>query len=195
LLNLTGMEQLEVYIQSSFQTEATEAQTISSFFQPRSLKKGEFLFRSGRPCNAMAFLAEGLIRIYLEVGDKEVTQWILTKDYFTTDLSSFVMGKPGRWNMQALEDSDIWVIQKEDYQKLATVVPRWIEFERMLLIHCFVYMEERVFNLLSMSAEERFQQLLIQQPDLFNKVPLQYLASMMGMTPETLSRLRKKMLT
>ncbi len=189
------MEQLEVFIQSSFQTEATEAQTISSFFQPRTLKKGEFLFRAGRPCNAMAFLAAGLIRIYLEAGDKEVTQWILTKDYFTTDLSSFVMGKPGRWNMQAIEDAEIWVIQKEDYQKLAAAVPRWIEFERMLLIHCFVYMEERVFNLLSMSAEERFQQLFIQQPDLFNKVPLQYLASMMGMTPETLSRLRKKMLT
>lgn len=189
------MEQLQVYIQSSFQTEVTEAETISSFFQPRDLKKGEFLFRAGRPCNAMAFLASGLIRIFLEAGDKEVTQWILTKDYFTTDLSSFVMDKPGRWNMQALEDCEIWVIQKEDYRKLAQAVPRWIEFERMLLIHCFVYMEERVFNFISMSAEERFQQLFIQQPDLFNKVPLQYLASMMGMTPETLSRLRKKQLT
>jgi CRP/FNR family transcriptional regulator, anaerobic regulatory protein len=189
------MQQLNDYIRTSFQTEVAEAESISSFFHHQLLKKGEFLIRAGRPCDCFAFVASGLIRIYLEVDDREVTQWIVTKNYFTTDLSSFILNKPGRWNMQALEDSDIWVIQKEDYQKLASVVPRWVEFERLLLIHCFVYLEERVLSHLYMTAEERFHHLFTLEPALFNKVPLQYLASMLGMTPETLSRLRKKRLT
>jgi CRP-like cAMP-binding protein len=188
------MQQLNDYIRTSFNTEVTEAEHISQYFHPQLLRKGDFLMKAGRVCDRMAFVASGLIRIFMEAGDKEVTQWIVTKNYFTTDLSSFMLSKPGRFNMQALEDSEIWVIEQDDYRRMAKAVPRWVEFERLLLIHCFIYMEERIFSHLCMSAEERFQQLFIQQPDLFNQVPLQYLASMLGMTPETLSRMRKKML-
>lgn len=188
------MQQLNDYIRTSFNTEVTEAEKISQYFRPQLLRKGEFLMKAGRICDRMAFVASGLIRIFLEAGDKEVTQWIVTQNYFTTDLSSFMLLKPGRWNMQALEDSDIWVIEREDYRQMAKAIPRWVEFERLLLIHCFIYLEERVFSHLYMSAEERFQQFFAQQPELFNQVPLQYLASMLGMTPETLSRMRKKAL-
>ena len=130
------MQQLHDYIRTSFNTEVAEAESISRFFQPQLLRKGEFLLRAGRICDRMAFVSSGLIRIFLDTGDKEVTQWIVTKNYFTTDLSSF-MSKPGRWNMQALEDSEVWVIGAEDYRQTARTVPRWVEFERLLLIHCF----------------------------------------------------------
>ena len=189
------MHQLTEYIRTSFDTELSEANIISSYFHPELLRKGDFFLRSGRPCDRMAVVATGLIRIFLQMEDREVTQWISSKNYFTTDLSSFMFHKPARWNMQALEESEIWVIHTDDYQKLATVVPRWKAFENLLLIHCFVTLEERIFSHLYMTAEERFQHLLIQQPELFNQVPLQYLASMLGMTPETLSRMRKKNLT
>lgn len=192
---LPGMQQLNDYIRTSFNTEVAEAESISNYFQPQLLRKGDYLLRSGRVCDFMAFLASGMIRIFVNTGDKEVTQWISTRNYFITDLSSFMLAKPGRWNMQALEDCEIWVVDRAGYQQMSGAIPRWIEFERMLLIHCFINLEERIFSHLYMSAEERFQQLFLQQPELFNQVPLQYLASMMGMTPETLSRMRKKALS
>ena len=189
------MQQLLDYIQTSFHTEVAEAESISHYFHPRLLKKGDYFLRAGRICDRMAFLSSGLIRIFVDAGGKEVTQWIVTKDYFTTDLSSFMLSKPGRWNMTALEDSHVWVIEREDYRRMAQAIPRWLEFERLLLINCFIYLEERIFSHLYMSAEERYQQLFNQHPELFNQVPLQYLASMLGMTPETLSRMRKKQLS
>jgi CRP-like cAMP-binding protein len=192
---IVGMQMLAEYIQSCFNADPSEAETIGSYFHPQLLQKGDFFLRSGRPCDHFAFIVSGLIRIFVNMDDREVTQWIGTKNYFTTDLSSFMYRKPARWNMQALADSEIWVIHIDDYQKLGTVVPRWKEFENLLLIQCFVTLEERIFAHLCMTAEERFQRLFIQQPELFNQVPLQYLASMMGMTPETLSRMRKKHLS
>jgi CRP-like cAMP-binding protein len=74
-------------------------------------------------------------------------------------------------------------------------VPKWNEFERLFIGKYFVIMESRVFDLISKPAEERYQQLFDQNRELFNQVPLQYLASMLGMTPETFSRIRKKMVS
>ncbi|HEY1033150.1 MAG TPA: cyclic nucleotide-binding protein, partial [Flavipsychrobacter sp.] len=77
---------------------------------------------------------------------------------------------------------------------LGESIPEWHKLEKLFIAKCFIILEERVNSHLFMTAEERFQQLLSLQPDLFNQVPLQYLASMLGMTPETMSRLRKKSL-
>jgi CRP-like cAMP-binding protein len=74
-------------------------------------------------------------------------------------------------------------------------VPKWNEFEKMFISKCFVVMESRIFDLISLSAEERYTKLFDQHRELFNQVPLQYLASMLGMTPETFSRIRKKMIS
>ena len=189
------MQMLQEHIQAYFHTEPAEAETISSYFHYEQLQKGDYFLRTGRPCDRLAFVASGMIRLFIRMEDKEVTQWITTRNYFTTDLSAFMFSKPARWNMQALVDSEVWVIHISDYQKLVNVVPRWKEFENLLLINCFVTLEERIFAHLYMTAEERFQHLFIQQPELFNQVPLQYLASMLGMTPETLSRMRKKHLS
>jgi hypothetical protein len=74
-------------------------------------------------------------------------------------------------------------------------LPKWNELDKIFITKCFTILEERIFSHLYMTAEERFHQLFKQHPELFNQVPLQYLASMLGMTPETLSRLRKKQLS
>ena len=86
----------------------------------------------------------------------------------------------------------MYTIDQGDYKNIGRIVPNWHELEKLFIARCFIYIEERIFSLLSLSSEERYKWLFEQQRDLFNQVPLQYLASMLGMTPETLSRIRRK---
>lgn len=127
--------------------------------------------------------------------EKEITKWISTKGFFIVDLASFVFSQPSRWNIQALTDCELYVIDSTDYQKLIEIVPKWLELEKLFIAKCFTTLEDRVLQHLAMSAEERYNQLFQFNKELFNIVPLQYLASMLGMAPETLSRLRKKNMT
>ncbi|MGS0527187.1 Crp/Fnr family transcriptional regulator [Zobellia nedashkovskayae] len=105
---------------------------------------------------------------------------------------SFSFKQRARWNIQALTDCELYTINKENYALLNSVVPNWAEMEKQFIAGCFVQLEERVFSHLSLSAEERYNQLFENNKALFNQVPLQYLASMLGMSPETFSRIRNK---
>lgn len=142
----------------------------------------------------LSFVQNGLMRVYVDEEDKEVTQWISSKGHFITDLSSFVFKSESRWNIQALVDSEIYTISSEDYEKLGEVIPKWHVLEKLFIVRCFGLMEDRIYTHLSMTAEERYQFFFENNKELFNQVPLKYIASMLGMTPETFSRVRKKQL-
>lgn len=188
------MTELQQYIQKLFDTDETALTTIASKFVPKQIKKGDYLLKQGRQCAQLSFIQSGLVRIYATVEDKEVTQWISTPGYFVTDLASFIFNTPARWNLQALTDGELYTIAKEDYDELGNIVAEWHKLEKLFIAKCFIILEERVNSHLFMTAEERYNKLLEQQPELFNQVPLQYLSSMLGMTPETFSRIRKKQL-
>lgn len=186
------MSELEKYIQTYFGVSNEDLQKISTFFKPAILKKKDYFLKTGRYCDKLGFIQTGIIREFVIVGDKEVTKWISTGGYFVVDLSSFVFHQPARWNIQALTDCELFVIDQKDYQQIGQVIGQWKELEKLFIAKCFTVLEDRILSHLSMTAEERYNQLFHFNQELFNQVPLQYLASMLGMTPETLSRLRKK---
>lgn len=188
------MQELVNYISKSFNVSANGLDEVLQDFRLVVLQKGDYFTRSGAACNKLGFVKSGLARVFLEVDDKEVTQWISTSGYFITDLSSFVFQTPSRWNIQAFTKCEALVIDRNAYYAMLTKFPIWGEIDRLLIAKCFTMMEERIFSHLYMTAEERYNHLFGLHPELFNMVPLQYLASMLGMTPETLSRLRKKQL-
>ncbi len=185
------MTELENYILTNFGVTNEDLKKISSFFKPTTLKKGEYFLKTGRYSNRLGFVQTGIVREFVFINNKEVTKWISTKGYFVVDLSSFVFQQTARWNIQALTDCELYVINNKEYQKIGQVIPRWKELEKLFIAKCFTVLEDRVLQHLSMTAEERYNQLFNFNKELFSQVPLQYLASMLGMTPETLSRIRK----
>jgi CRP-like cAMP-binding protein len=190
---LSAMTNLQQYIESYFGVvNPNSLETISSLFRRMSLAKGHYFLKTGRYCDKLGFVRSGLLRIFADTERKEVTQWISTQGYFVTDLSSFIFQAPARWNIQAMTDTEIYVIDQHDYKNIKNIVPQWLELEKLFLTKCFIMMEDRIFGLLSLSAEERYHLLFEQHSELFNQVPLRYLASMLGMTPETFSRIRNK---
>jgi len=186
------MNVIENYLKENFPLPAQTMKEVTEKFIREEIPKGDFYIKSGRPALKLGFIESGLVRIYAATYEKEVTQWISTPGYFITELSSFIFQNPARLHLQALEDCVIWSITKDDHQLLCKKFIEWNEVDKKFIAKCFVTLEDRIFSHLYMTAEERFKQLMDNQPELFNQVPLQYLASMLGMTPETLSRMRKK---
>lgn len=185
------MQDLEKYISSYFGVNEN-IEKVSSLFIESDLEKGEYFVKADQYCEKLSFVQSGYIRVFANVGDKEITQWISSKGQFLTELQSLIFKQRGRWNMQALTQCKLYTIHKENYKLLHEIVPNWPMMEKQFIADCFITLENRVFTHLSLSAEERYEQLFEFDKELFNQVPLHYLASMLGMSPETFSRIRKK---
>ncbi|WP_116126399.1 Crp/Fnr family transcriptional regulator [Lewinella sp. IMCC34183] len=177
-------------LQDYFELPPAELEHLSRKFSPLQLAKGEHFLRQGSYRPRMAFVRTGYLRILTEIHGKEVTQWIALPGYLVTDLAALVYDQPARFTITALTDCEMSVISAADYAGLAREIPGWSRAERGFLAHCFVTLENRVLSFLSMTARQRYESFFADHPELFNAVPLQYLASMLGMTPETLSRIR-----
>ncbi|NDC41881.1 MAG: Crp/Fnr family transcriptional regulator [Chitinophagia bacterium] len=186
------MQPLEQYIRGYFGITTHDVTGIIQCFEPVTVRKGDYFLKAGRYSDRLGFVQQGLVREFVAVGDKEVTKWICSPGYFAVDLASFMFGGLATSSFQALTDAELMVLGREAYQQLPQLVPGWPDLEKRFLGRCFTILEQRVVSLLSLTAEERYQQLFAHNSDLFNTVPLQYLASMLGMTPETLSRLRNR---
>lgn len=184
---------LKDHIKLFFGLGERELEKISTFFKPKSIVKGEYFLKTGQYADKLAFVKSGILREFIYCNDKEVTKWIATRGGFVVDLQSFVFNQSARWNIQALTDCELLVLEATDYNRLLEVIPNWPQIEKTFIAKCFVIMEERIVQHLSLSAEERYEKVFEYNSELFNQVPLKYLASMLGMTPETFSRIRNKL--
>lgn len=186
------MKNLEAHINSYFGVTNKNAQKIASLFTESNLKKGDYFVKQEQYCDKLSFIQDGFIRVFATSNNKETTQWISSKNYFITDIYSLIFKQRARWNIQALTDCKLYTIEKENYYNLNELVPNWSDIEKKLIASCFITLEDRVFGHLSLTAEERYHKFYNNNKDLFKAVPLQYIASMLGMSPETLSRIRRK---
>lgn len=186
---------LQNYLAAYFGLYESDAQKIVGWFQSETILKNEFFVRKGGNCHKLSFLKSGYIRIYDEHNGREITQWISSENDFVTEINSFYFGMPSRWNIQAISDCACYTISQKDYLRMSEEVANWNSLETKFIAKCFAVLENRVFSFISMTAEERYESLFLYKKELFNEVQLHYLASMLGMTPETLSRIRRKMIT
>ena len=186
------MTELETYIKSYFGVSENSLKNMALLFEETSLKRNDFFCQKNKPCSQLSFIKSGCLRVFNQTENKEVTQWVSMQGEFVTDLSSLIFNNPARWNIQAVTDCEFYTISKTNYADIAEHVPEWPTLEKLFLAKCFLTLEDRVYSFLSMSAEERYEMFINHKKQLFNQIPHHYIASMLGMTPETLSRIRKK---
>lgn len=169
-----------------------EIEILRSHFYEEELTQKEFFTQTGKYCQKLSLVKSGILRIYRLSDGKEITQWISTPNYFVTEISSFFFGQPSRLSIQALTNVEMLTIDKKSYSELSKKLPKWKEIEMQFIAKCFAMLEDRVFSHLSMNAEARYNLYFGQNSGLFNQVPLQYIASILGMSAETLSRIRRR---
>ncbi len=189
------MTDLAQYINAYFETPDEESKRIAALFKVEHLKRNEFHTVLGTRHGKLSFVKSGFLRVYKQTEKKEVTQWISSAGEFVTELGSIMFEQPARFNIQALTDCELFTLSYSDYQLIGSQVDNWAYLEKMFLAKCFMTIEDRIFSFISMTAEERYLYLSATKPELLNQVPQQYIASMLGMTPETLSRIRAKVIS
>lgn len=189
------MHDLQKYLNTYFGISDEKMDRVATLFIKSEMDKGKYFVKAQQYCDRLSFVQNGFFRVYANAGNKEITQWIASEGFFVTDLKSFIFEQRARWNIQDIIDCKIYSLHKKDYSKLTNVLPDWPEIEKRFIANCFVALEDRIFSHLSLNAEERYDQLFMHNSELFNEVPAQYLASMLGMSAETFSRIRNKKLS
>lgn len=170
--------------------EAHEALQCS--FTKLVLPKNEYLITQGKVCRHLYFLEQGCLRGYYDLDGKEITHWFGFEDDFVTSFHSFITRQPAVENIQLVEGCVLWSISKE---QLTSLFNQHQDIERLVRIayeKYYIRLEERFVNAQFRTAAERYQQLLDRSPQILDRMPLGYIAAYLGISQETLSRIRSK---
>jgi CRP/FNR family transcriptional regulator, anaerobic regulatory protein len=182
---------LEIFLAEQTHLSPDEQNRILKSFKKLDLKKNEYFVRKGDVCKHIAFVEKGVLRFINETDDEDITMLFIFENSFTVSLTSLVYKVPSIWSIRAVTDCELMVIERDVHFSLINEIKPWLELDNIQLLKAYTELENRVFTQFHLSAEERFNKLFAERPELFNLVPLKHIASMLGITPETLSRLRR----
>jgi len=184
---------LKEYLSSFELLSDQEIETFIGIGKVKELKKGELFSREGEVVHQVAFVNTGLFRsFYYSSADEDVTFCFRFAKTFIGAYSSFLTGEPAQENFQAISDAEIIVFKKTDLEELQQQSINWVKFFKQLAELEYLALEKRVFLLQKESAETRYADLLQKHPEYLQHIPLNYLASYLGVTQRHLSRIRAK---
>jgi len=166
---------------------------ILSAFEPVTIKKKKDLLVSGQVCNYLYFITRGCLRsFYIDSKGVEHIYQIRMDNNWISDLESFFSQRPSKYNIEALEDSDLLKISHERMEQLLIEIPRLERYFRILFQKAYINALNRLNSTMWETAMDRYNEMLKEHPEIFQRVPLVYIASYLGITPESLSRIRKQ---
>lgn len=166
---------------------------IVALFKLRHTNKNEWLLKQSRPCNEYHFLDEGYMRAYTyDLDGNDVTTGFYSGGQIVCELFSFFKRIPSKENIQALSDCQSWYITFEELNGVFHAMPEFREFGRSILVNAYAGLKQRMLSMLHETAEERYGNLLCSNPDIFNHAPLKNIASYLGVTDTSLSRIRNQ---
>ncbi len=164
---------------------------IATNFESQFLSRKTQWIKAGELAQQLALIETGHMRMYRLENGKDKTVWIGGPGKFITSISSFVDRRPGLWNIETLTDCRVHIIKRDSHFHLCKQFQEWLEFENLLLSKAIGALEYRNYELINLKATERYLSLFSKNPSLFLDVPAKYIASLLGISEETLSRLRK----
>lgn len=186
------MQHLLSHITQYYSLSREAQNALPDCFEKISLAKNEYLLTQGQVCRHLYFLEKGALRGFYNSNGKEITHWFGFENDFVTSFHSFITTAPAVENIQLLKGSILWAISKE---KLTGLFNNHHEIERLVRIayeKYYIRLEERFVNAQFKTARELYENLLQQNPHILETVPLGYIASYLGISQETLSRIRSK---
>jgi CRP-like cAMP-binding protein len=188
------LDTLRQFIENYTSLPTVEWQQIFECCEKRIVEKDEIILQEGKICSHLYFVESGLLRFYITKEGNDITKFFTEAPYLFTSQASFNSQKPCTENIQALEKCIIWQISHKQTNELYRL-KSWTDFARKITQEVQFFTEEILEELQTETAELRYEKILKNSPALLQRIPLKHLASYLGIAPQSLSRIRKKMTT
>lgn len=185
------LPQLKKFLTHIVEFTDDDLEVVWGFFEPKKIKKGDYLCVPGNIATEVGFLIKGAFRIYYLIDEKESTRFIGSEGIFVTSIPSFTTQKPCVEYVQAMENMDLLMLSYDNLQKMFLLSPKWERFVRILAEYSYNEQQSRIYSLIALTAQQRYEQFIKQRPDLVQRIPQYIIANYLGISPETLSRIRK----
>jgi CRP-like cAMP-binding protein len=179
-------------VQSLIRLSEQEKEIISTLFKEKTYKKGDFFLAEGQICKHVGFVAKGLMRYYINHDGEEKTYAFSQEDQYVCNYESFLPQKPSSKIIQALEDSDVLVISHSDLQLLYASIREGERYGRIAVEAVFLQMLKDINSFYTETPEVRYEGFLNNHPDLQQRISQYHIASFVGVKPQSLSRIRKR---
>lgn len=183
------MQKLQHYFESiGFAQE--ELEQVLNAFMVKEYQKNDFFIEEGKTSRHLGFVKSGLFQYFVIVDGNERTTYVSIENTFISSVLSFISEKPALESVRALTEGEVYLISKTALKKLANELPKFKDFYIGLLESAVCGIDSTRYDLIVLSAEQRYEKMLREEPHLLQHIPLQHLASMLGVTPRHLSRIR-----
>lgn len=184
-------ESFYAFIQKLFPEFKIDINILESLLTPRKVHKGEILFHKGDICDFVAFTCKGCLRSFVLKDGKEYTLFFHTENQTFGDYESFQKNKPANFSCQAIEDSEVLIFNHQA-MLLFEKAPGGQKLLRLVAEDLAFLLRDKLLSLLIDTPQERYLQLIETEPQLLQRIPQYYLASYLGIEPESLSRLKRR---
>lgn len=173
-----------------------ELAIFNSLLTPKAVKKKQLLLREGEVCNFEAYIAKGCVRTYyIDENGSEVILQFAVEDWWVGDIGSFHDRTPSLFYIEAMEDSELLTLNTTTKAELLARLPKFERVFRLMIQRHLAAVERRLIRTMAKTAEERYLDFIKQYPKIVQRVPQHYIASYLGMTPEFLSKVRRRLAT
>lgn len=189
-------ETLLSHIQNKVDVTEAQKNELQSFFNFKKLRKKQYLLQEGEICKCLSFVSKGLLKSYFmdEKGNEHINMFAF-EGWWISDFNSFINQETSVLNIDAIEETELLMITREDYENLMLAIPVMDRYFRILYQNSLVTKDYRLIVSNSFTAEEKYTQFAQKNPEVIRRVPHNLIASFLGLAPETVSRIRKKIST